>query len=277
MGAAKPRPSSTSPRTFATAIRDIALHNQLKREKEFSERILDSLVAPDRDHAARHVLEDPLAELLLALELIVERDVAKWPWRGAWRGRRGSRFRGAHTSSRLPAVRRPGSRRARRAPGRGTASTLWSSLSSRTIAGSLSSCTRAGRPCVASQLREPLGRRQADRLDDLGGEAPGGPRPGSRGPRPRPGGAPCASGGRARQSRRGTCRARGQVESGGEGPGELLQHAAERGAVPGLFGARRRCLHRGRDTPRAVRRAREEPQLLLGVAEHALEVGRAEA
>src|SRR5207249_10835333 len=36
----------------------------------------DALVATDGDDAARHVGEDALAELLLALELVVERDVA---------------------------------------------------------------------------------------------------------------------------------------------------------------------------------------------------------
>jgi hypothetical protein len=36
----------------------------------------DALVAPDGDDAARHVRKNPLAELLLALELVVQRDVA---------------------------------------------------------------------------------------------------------------------------------------------------------------------------------------------------------
>src|SRR5947208_3377752 len=36
----------------------------------------DALIAPDGDDAARHVGQDALAELLLTLELIVERDVA---------------------------------------------------------------------------------------------------------------------------------------------------------------------------------------------------------
>src|SRR5262249_61825122 len=36
----------------------------------------DALLAPNRDNAARHVRQDALAELLLALELVVERDIA---------------------------------------------------------------------------------------------------------------------------------------------------------------------------------------------------------
>ena len=36
----------------------------------------DALITADRDHAARHVREDPLGELLFPLELLVQRDVA---------------------------------------------------------------------------------------------------------------------------------------------------------------------------------------------------------
>ena len=35
-----------------------------------------ALITADRDHAARHVREDPLGELLFPLELLVQRDVA---------------------------------------------------------------------------------------------------------------------------------------------------------------------------------------------------------
>src|SRR4026207_298622 len=75
------------------------------------------LTAPDGDDAARQVREDPLAELLLTLELVVQRDVAD----GGGQMRREIEERlGLAAPVHRPHQRRPAGRRRGPPPGRGT-------------------------------------------------------------------------------------------------------------------------------------------------------------
>ena len=166
------------------------------------------LVAADGDHAARHVGQDPLAELLLPRELVVQRDVAQG--RGQVGGEVEQRLasRGGRRRRRTRAGRAPAPPPARRGPGAGTATTACSSLQlaqdlgvedrrRRPPAGPARPASGRGRRCGDSRMPwTSCGARP--RLATMRNSLP---------ERRRAGAAPCGWGAPARRWRRGTCRA----------------------------------------------------------------------